>query len=239
MDAFDERIGRNDQSVSDRGVEERGVVADAENDSRVFTGAFQGGAPKETPDQFELTERHDNPLPAKPSAPTARVDLGTAQARGQLVEDAVDVLVAIGGTEDLGHLDAFVDHDLVGDIDAPAKLVNTDAQNRQLDRIDILDRAIKHRAKVFIQLGQIARHAGQQFMKIRAVDLAEVVVGSKLRFDIGHRLVSDLPGIQRLHSHAARLAPGRCLGSTCCAGLLLAICHLGPQLLDHADHFDC
>src|SRR5690554_6460708 len=58
-------------------------------------------------------------------------DFGRTHALGQLVENAVDVLVTLGGTEYLGQVNAFVDRHTIGHLQAVNQLVGADAQHAQ------------------------------------------------------------------------------------------------------------
>src|SRR5690606_1586050 len=177
------------------------------------------------------------------SAPlTGRIHLDAAQARRQFIEDAIDVLVSIGGTEDLGHLDTLVDDHLVGHINTLGHLEDANTQDGQLDRINFGYRTVEYLPQLLVDLVQMGRHAMQQFPEIATVGAIEIVFGiaAQLRFDVGQRLPGHLPGVQRLQGQAARLAPhGAARLAAGALGFCVVISHSGLQLLDDADHFDC
>ena len=78
---------------------------------------------------------------------------GFTQARGQLVEHAVDELVAVGRTVDFRQLDTFVDHHAVRHVDALEQLPGGQAQNGQFNRVELFKGQVQARRQGSVDLG--------------------------------------------------------------------------------------
>src|SRR3954463_11351584 len=72
-------------------------------------------------------------------------DLFGPHRRGQLVEDAVHVLVPVGSAEALAQLDRLVDRHAVRDLRVVDQLPRADEQDRALDRAHLVPLAVGER----------------------------------------------------------------------------------------------
>src|SRR5690554_1106205 len=140
------------------------------------------------------------------SALFERVDFRAAQPVGQLVQYAIDVLVAIGRTKRLGQLDSFVEHYTVRHVNTLAELPGGKAQNGQLDRIQLANAAVQILVNHFVQLGYLMGNGPQALTEVFAINAGKVVIDLKLGFDIVQVLLGDLPLVYRLHQQRARHA---------------------------------
>src|SRR3990167_2206518 len=131
--------------------------------------------------------------------------IGT-QLGGQLVEDAVDELVAIGGAKDLRQLDAFVDHHAVRHVDTMTQLVGRQAQDRQLNWVQLFQRTVEETGEGVIQLGLVLRNTVEDFPKVSAINADKIIVDAELGFNFVYRLTGQVPLIQGLHGQTARFA---------------------------------
>src|SRR5207253_10951307 len=68
-----------------------------------------------------------------------RLHFSFTQTRGQLVEYAVDELVTVSGTVDLGQFDPFDDHNAVRNVDALEQVPGGQAQDRQFNRVEFIN----------------------------------------------------------------------------------------------------
>src|SRR5690606_31228239 len=101
MHAHVESVGGDDQMPARGYLQDRGVIADAENDviARERAGA----------DALDEVEFQDAPLREGRLPGTRRANLGRAPLGGGMIEHAVDVGVAVLGAEALDRLDRLVD----------------------------------------------------------------------------------------------------------------------------------
>ena len=95
MPPFDEHVGGDRELEAGVGAQQRAIVADAEQ--RALRRPVEVAA-----DELEFVQ----------DVGCACARLLPAAARGELVEHAVDVLVAVGAAEALAELDRLVDHHL-------------------------------------------------------------------------------------------------------------------------------
>ena len=82
-----------------------------------------------------------------------------------LVEHAVDILVPLVGTEQLGQLDCLVDGDAIRNGVGEEDLERTQTQDRELHRIDLADRSIEDSVELRIDLGHMDRNARKQLIQ--------------------------------------------------------------------------
>jgi hypothetical protein len=116
-----------------RGRDQRAVVADAEQRVR-------GGAREMARDEFEFRGHGIRAF-----------DLRGPQHGGQLVQHAVDELVAVGAAVGLGQFDGFVDDHAVGCFRMQLEFAGAQQQDAALDRRDFIPGAVDMRRKVELQ----------------------------------------------------------------------------------------
>ena len=75
------------------------------------------------------------------------VNFDLAQLVCGFIEHAIDVLVAVGRAELLGQGDRFIDHDFIGHIEALCKLPGTHAQQRSLNRVQLVQLPVQQRGQ--------------------------------------------------------------------------------------------
>lgn len=110
MHTGNEGVGGNRQLLPERNSQQGAVITDPKGNALAALRTRRGG--EEIADQLKLT--HSD---YKRQSALERLHFSFTQTRGQLVEYAVDELVAVGGTEDLRQLDTFVDHNAVRHVD--------------------------------------------------------------------------------------------------------------------------
>src|SRR5690606_22296892 len=130
MHALDQGIGGHRQLFASGQLQQGAVVTDTEHHAFATPRTGRGG--EVMADQLELTHG-----PSVPRSAPGCLDFRFAQHRRELVQHTVDELVAIGGTEDLGQLDTFVDHHAIRYVDTLDELPGGQAQHRQLDRVEL------------------------------------------------------------------------------------------------------
>jgi hypothetical protein len=99
---------------------------------------------------------------ARPRARARGFHLGRPQVGGGLVEHAVDVLVAVGAAEALGHFHRLVDDHAVGHVDAVRQLVGADHQHTMFHRRQQLGAAVDMAAQHGVQRRGFGDAAMQQ-----------------------------------------------------------------------------
>src|SRR4030065_1942646 len=128
---------------------------------------------------------------------TRDLDFMRTQSRGDLVENGVDVLVAVLGAEGLGQLHGLVADELVGYLGLKLEFVGADAQARQLDRGHVAHLAVQMRGDVIVQLMQVQRYLAHQMVEVLEVAVVHLVVENEMGLDLARRLFRELPLIQR------------------------------------------
>nr|GEU28364.1 hypothetical protein [Tanacetum cinerariifolium] len=126
-----------------------------------------------------------------------------AQLGGQLVQHAVDVLVAVDTAKRLGQLDRFVDDHAVRDFQVVFQFVRADQQHRVLDRRQLLDAAVDQRRERLAQGHGILDRAVQQLGEMLGVGLVEAVRGADVVDDRGGGFVVQQPLVQALQRELA------------------------------------
>src|SRR5690606_9901702 len=131
-------------------------------------------------------------------APLLQALFHGAPGGGGVVEHAVDVGVAVLGTEALGAVDGLIDHDPVRDVQAVAQLVGGDAQRGALDLVHLRDAAVDEFVQRGVQFGVVAEHAAHQVLEVLQVgDFARLLV-RELRDHLLRAAAGHLPGVHRL-----------------------------------------
>src|SRR5690554_1078823 len=132
--------------------------------------------------------------------------LGAAQLGRQLVEHPVDELVAVGGAEGLGQLDALVDDHPVGHVEALLQLVGGQAQDGQLHRVQIADRPVQAGREQLVDLAAVVQHTVEQLVEVRSIHTHEGVVDAELCLDLVRSLARHVPLVEGLHAQGTRRA---------------------------------
>jgi hypothetical protein len=151
-------------------------------------------------------------------APGARADLGRPQVGGGLVEHAVDVLVAVGAAEALGHFDRFVDDHAVGHLDAVRQLVGADQQHTMFHRRQQRGAAVDMARQHGVQRRGFGDAAVQQGVEVGRVALGEVVLFAHVGVD--HRRLRPTPATGTGPAAQIRASGGATTGPPACAGRL-------------------
>ena len=125
------------------------------------------------------------------------------QVRGQLVQHAVDVLVAVDAAEGLGQLDRFVDDDAVRDFRMVLQLIGAQQQHAMLDRRQFGHAAVDQRGDDLAQLDRGGDSAVQQFVEELAVSLVEAVRAADVGDDRAGRFIVQQPLVQALQRELA------------------------------------
>ncbi len=128
---LDQHVGRDGQCSGRNRRQQRAIVTDAQQGISSRTRAFEM-----PPDQVEFTgwAHVCSRWVGKPTQRSARPDLGRSRACGDLVEHAVDELVAVGAAEGLGEFDCLVDDHPIRDLEMAGEFESTDQQCCMLDR---------------------------------------------------------------------------------------------------------
>src|SRR5689334_11089745 len=153
----------------------------------------------------------DGPFGALAARAARCVDLDSPHLGGDLVEHAVDVLVAVGAAEALGELDRLVDRDLVRNLDAAHELERAEHQRRVLDRREQLDLAIDVRGERGVDRLGFADRAVQQQVEVPAVASPKAFLPATVRAAPAGVAAVEQPLVEALERELAR-APTRRLG---------------------------
>jgi len=103
---------------------------------------------------------------------------------GQLIQHAVDVLVSLFRTENLGQLHRLIDHHPIGDLWMMGQLIGRQAQGGPLHRVDTGQGTIETGGQGGIQFVQMGRHAPQQVLKIGHLKGLAILICKKLIDDV-------------------------------------------------------
>src|SRR6266496_310587 len=135
-----------------------------------------------------------------------RANFVRAERRRELVEHAVDELVAIGATVGLRELDGFVDHHAVGNVEPVAQLPRADHEDRALDGRELRCAAVEIRRNQLDQCIVVRDDARPELAEIRVVGLSESSRFHELRADRLGRIARKLALIEPLQHELARAA---------------------------------
>src|SRR5690606_12510766 len=208
MNAFYQRVDGQHQMPPCSDLQYRTVIANSQQNLPGLRHLrYRKRTLKEALDQLELTQRlaslrHDRARLAAPAT-----DLGHAQPSGQLVENAIDELMGVGAAEFLRQLHLFVDDDPIRHVETLFQLIGTHAQQRQLDGVNVLQRAVQQWLDELVELAHLGRDAMQQFMEIGGGDLAHVIVDAEFRLDLTDAGTGHLPLVQGLQRELTRPTP--------------------------------
>src|SRR5512140_2529607 len=135
-------------------------------------------------------------------------DLVGPHRRGELVEDAVHVLVSIGAAETLAQLDRLVDRDAIGDLAIVHELPRAQQQDRALDGADFIPLPVGEGLEPRAQVAGLADGAAQLRHEELAVRAVEILQLRKVLQHVGHAVARVDPLVDPLHRKLAR-APAR------------------------------
>src|SRR6185503_10360162 len=137
--------------------------------------------------------------------PDAR-DFLRAQLDRQLLEHAVDELVAVGAAEALAQLDRLVQHHLERRLGPLGQLIGGDQQDRALYRRERRQAAVQVRRDLLLEEFDFCGNRNQQFLGETLVAAVPALQALRLRERVA---ALHSPGVQRLQRDFARAAPRR------------------------------
>ena len=135
------------------------------------------------------------------------LDFARAQIGGDLVENGVDVFVAMFSAEGFGEFHGFVQDDLVGNLGVKLELVGPDAHAGELDRIHVIQLAVEMRRDVIVKLVNVPRDLTHQMVKVLDVNAIHLVVENEMIFNVAWRLLCQLPLIEGQLTEQVRRRP--------------------------------
>src|SRR5690349_21299974 len=136
-----------------------------------------------------------------------RGDLLRSNIGGDLVEDTVDELVAVGAAVRLRQLDGFIDDDLVRNLEAVHELPAADDDERFFDRRQRVRASIEMRRDARNQRIVIVGDARPQFAEIRLIGALMTDACTQIGQDLVLRPAPHLPLVESLHDELARTPP--------------------------------
>src|SRR3569832_2747859 len=103
------------------------------------------------------------------------LDLGCALLTRDLVQHTIDVAMALIGAEGLRELHRLIDDHAIGNLRVVHQFIDTEAQDRKLDGIEVVDTTVEKRAITPVQFSEMERRPAQQLAEIGLIGASEVL----------------------------------------------------------------